>query len=131
MLGEIRSVAWSIIDPEFRNAFADWPNVSKVAERNAPDAGVDPGFRTFIFKRLKPFMIDVRFPYFDHVNVIVSYGILIVKGRYEVNYSWFAPILRPSFYISRMLANPIKVIARNGLCMAFSVKKIDNNLWLD
>lgn len=79
MLGEIHPLAWSIIDPEFRNTFADWPNVSKVAERKAPDTDVDPYFRAFIFKRLKPFMIDVRFSNFDYVNVIVSYGIQIVK----------------------------------------------------
>lgn len=71
---EIHPEAWSIIDPEFRNAFANRPNLSKVAERNAPDADVDPGFRAFIFKVLKLFMIEVRFPNFDHLNTLFPIG---------------------------------------------------------
>ncbi len=80
MLGEIHPVAWPIIDPEFRNAFADWPNISKVAERNMPDADVDPDFRTLIFKRLKPLMIDVRFPNFDHLYILYPRGYIMSRG---------------------------------------------------
>ena len=49
MLDKIYSVAWFVIDPEFRNAFSDWLNVSKVTERNAADADIDPGFGALIF----------------------------------------------------------------------------------
>ncbi len=80
MLGKLHTLAWSIIDPEFRNAFANWPNVSNVAERNAPDADVNPGFRALIFKRLKPFMIDVRFPNFDHLDVLYPIRYKLSRG---------------------------------------------------
>lgn len=37
--------------------------------RNTADAGVNPGSRTLIFKRLEPFMIDVSLPYFDRADI--------------------------------------------------------------
>ena len=74
MLGKLHPVTWSIIDPELRNALADWPNITKVAERNAPDADVYPSFRPLIFKALIPFMIEVRFPNFDHMVVLYPKG---------------------------------------------------------
>ena len=99
MLDEIHPVAWPIIDPEFRNAFADWPNISKVAEQNTPDTNVDPGFRALIFKRLKPFMIYVRFPNFDHLDVLYPRGYKMSRGNCEVNNPWLAPFLVPVFML--------------------------------
>jgi hypothetical protein len=99
MLGEIHPIAWSIIDPEFRNTFADWSNVSKVAERNAPDADVDPGFRAFIFKRLKPFMIEVRFPYFDHLNVLYPIRYNLPRGVVKKSIPVLSPFLVPVFML--------------------------------
>ena len=85
MLGEIHPIAWSIIDSELRNAFANRPNISKVPKRNAPDADIDPGFGAFIFNRIKPFMIDVRFPNSDHRILLYPMGYILSRDDCEVN----------------------------------------------
>ena len=63
--GEIDPVSRTIVDPHFTDAFADWHDIARIAERQAIDSDLYPRPRVDVPQFAQPFQEDRSAANFD------------------------------------------------------------------
>ena len=70
---EIHPVAGTVVDPEFRNAFADGPRVSRVSGRQTLDPNQDTGLGPHVPQAVQPLGVDLRPANLKHAGNVAEW----------------------------------------------------------
>src|SRR5438093_78359 len=89
-MNKVQPVAGTIINPQFRNALAYWPDITGIPQRQSTDSNVDARPCSWIAQAIKPACVRFCLADFDHCLVyLIRYtSSTFTRKHFELALNW-------------------------------------------